>query len=153
MTNRKAERLDAVLVGSIEWSRARTAAIDMLESLSGEVAQLQRLASTKDAYSPIAWLNICRQLRIVTDGMIAMRMLSEGKTTAQICTETGILPGSVKAYKAWNTMYQQSISRNIQRRIALRGRTEAQQKADAKFLRACGIALDLTPRDTTEAAS
>lgn len=146
--------MDAVLEGSIDWTRARDAAIAMTRSLRGEIDDLQKVMEIKDAYSPIAWLNVCQQLRVVTDGMIVMRMLAEGKAAAQITAETGILPGSIAAYKAWNTMYLRGISSQATRTIKLKGRTEAEQLRDIEFLRACGIAFDLTPRqDDREGAA
>ena len=142
--------MDAVLLGSIEWSQARKAAIEMGRRLNGEVADLETLVQTKDAYSPMAWLNICRQLRIVTDGMITMRMLLEGKTPEQISSDTGILKSSIAAYKAWNTMYREHRDRHIGERIELKGRNEAEQRSDAQFLRSCGIGLDLVQRPESE---
>jgi uncharacterized protein YerC len=146
MPKANGKMMDAVLVGSVEWTKARTAAIEMTAKLQGEVDELQSLLKMQDAYSPIAWLNVCQQLRVVTDGMIVMRMLAEGKTSGQITAETGILPGSIAAYKAWNTMYADSIKRGVQKRIKIRGRTKAEQAADISFLQACGIAFDLQPR-------
>ncbi len=143
--------MDAVLVGSVEWTKARAAAIEMTAKLQGEVEELQSLLKMQDAYSPVAWLNVCQQLRVVTDGMIVMRMLAEGKSSGQITTETGILPGSIAAYKAWNTMYADSIKRGIHKRIKIKGRTEAEQAADIAFLRTCGISFDLQPRSEAEA--
>ena len=152
-TKARKKVMDAVLLGSVEWSLARNAAIEMTTKLSGEVDQLQSLLKMQDAYSPVAWLNVCQQLRVVTDGMIVMRMLAEGKTNEQITAETGILNGSIAAYKAWNTMYSQGLTQHIERRIKLKGRTEAEQRKDAEFLRSCGIALDVVERQQDEEVS
>jgi|SRR6185437_6217310 len=139
--------MDAVLAGSIDWTRAREAAIAMTRSLRGEIDDLERVMEIQDAYSPIAWLNVCQQLRVVTDGMVVMRKLAEGKAAIQITAETGILPGSIAAYKAWNTMYLRAVNAQATRSIRLKGRTEAEQQRDIEFLRACGIAFDLTARE------
>ena len=147
---RKIKMMDAVLSGSVEWAQARKAAFEMTAKLQGEVDELQSILKMQDAYSPVAWLNVCQQLRVVTDGMIVMRMLAEGGTTRQITAETGILPGSIAAYKAWNTMYAASIKRGVHKRIKIKGRTEAEQAADIEFLRACGITFDLQPRNAAE---
>jgi hypothetical protein len=147
---KKARMMDAVLRGSVEWAQARKAAMDMTAKLQGEVDELQSILKMQDAYSPIAWLNVCQQLRVVTDGMIVMRMLAKGETTKRITAETGILSGSIAAYKAWNTMYAASIKRGVHKRIKIKGRTEAEQAADIAFLRACGITFDLQPHDEAE---
>lgn len=139
--------MDAVLHGSVEWSEARLAAYKMLNKLSGEVADLQSLTEVSDAYSPIAWLAICRHLRTVTDGMTVMRLLAQGKTPEQIAKETGISTGSIAAYKAWNTMYKAGIKRGAERAIRIKGRTAAEQRADIEFLRACGIGFEVVERD------
>ena len=144
-TKKSKKSMDAVLLGSIEWDQARAAAFDLTRKLGGEVAELKSLLQMQDAYSPIAWMSICRQLQVVTDGMTVMRLLAEGKTSEQITQETGIFPGSIAAYKAWNTMYSRSVSQSAERRITLRGRNEAEQRRDADFLRSCGISLDLVP--------
>ena len=60
----------------------------------------------------MAWLNICRHLRVVTDGMTVMRLLAEGKSHAQITEATGIQGLSISAYKAWNTMYARRCGLN-----------------------------------------
>jgi len=145
--NKKKVIMDAILVGSVDWKKARSAAIQMTRSLDGEVADLEALLKDKDAYSPMAWLNICQQLRIVTDGMTVMRMLAEGKTPKQIANETGIRPGSIAAYQAWNTMYRNDRDKYIGKKIALKGRSEAEKRADAEFLRSCGIDLDVVVRE------
>jgi uncharacterized protein YerC len=132
--------LDAVLTGSIEWEKAREAAYNMTRNLQGEVNEI---FEQKDSYSPIAWINICRQLKIVTDGMIVMRMVAEGKTNKQITESTGIFTGSIAAYKAWNTMYSRSIAKQQARRVALKGRNDKEKEKDAEFLRSCGIAIDV----------
>ena len=87
---------------------------------------------------------------VVTDGMVVMRMLAEGKTNRQITAEAGILSGSIAAYKAWNTMYAASIKRGVHKRIKIKGRIEAEQAADIAFLRACGIAFEMQPHDEAE---
>jgi hypothetical protein len=61
--------------------------------------------------------------------------------------QTGILPGSIAAFKAWNTMYVDATRRGVQQHIRIKGRTQAEQNADIEFLRACGIAFDLQPID------
>lgn len=141
--NRKGKMIDAVLVGSIDWAKARNAAIEMTAKLRGEVDGLQSLLAIQDAYSPVAWLNVCQQLRIVTDGMCVMRMLAQGKESRQIAAETGISSGSIAAYKAWNIMYTESIKRGVLKRIKIKGRTAAEQAAAIAFLRMCGIAFDV----------
>lgn len=143
MLKKNAPVLDVVLLGNVEWSQARAAAFDLLQKLSGEIVDLNKLAATKDAYSPVAWMNICRQLQIVTDGMIVMRMLTAGKSPNEIALETGIAHGSISAYKAWNTMYTRALRANAERRVAVKGHTKAEREADIAFLRSCGIALDV----------
>jgi hypothetical protein len=146
--------MDAVLLGSIEWSQARQAAIEMANKLSGEVTELQSLASgMQDAYSPVAWLNICRHLQMVTDGMRVMRLHAQGKTNREITAATGIPNGTIAAFKAWNTTYSRTIAEHAQRTIALKGRTQSEQRADAEFLRACGIALDVIERQQEDEVS
>jgi len=154
MRKQPQEMMDAVLVGSIEWDSARKAAFDMANGLRGEIAALEAMESgIKDAYSPIAWLNICRQLRVVTDGMIVMRMLADGKSNQEVTAATGILPGSIAAYKAWNTMYAASVQLTAKKRIVkLKGRNAIEQSHDAEFLRSCGIAFSLQPRPETHNA-
>jgi hypothetical protein len=147
MKNKK--MIDAVVVGSVEWESARRAAFEMSAKLQGEVAELQELAGVKDAYSPMAWLAICQHLRSVTDGMTVMRMLAEGKEPKQITAETGIPSGSVAAYQAWNTMYRRNVTQIINKRIRIKGKNEAEQKADIAFLRSCGIAFDVVPREAS----
>ena len=136
MAKSKSQMMDAVLVGSIEWATARRAAIEMAAKLQSEVDGLNMQG--KDAYSPMAWLNICRQLRVVTDGMIVMRLLAEGKSNAQITEATGIPVGSIAAYKAWK------------RHITLKGRNDAERQADADFFRSCGIAIDVQQEGSGE---
>jgi uncharacterized protein YerC len=139
MAKQKAKILDAVLEGNIEWATAREAAYRMANHLQNEVDNLTEVS--KDAYSPMAWISICRQLRIVTDGMTVMRLVGEGKTNEQITNETGIVVGSIAAYKAWNTMYRAFIEKGLRKRVALKGRTDTERSADAEFLRSCGIAI------------
>lgn len=137
--------MDAVLLGSIEWATAREAAYAMAGKLQREVDDLGLVG--KDSYSPMAWMSICCQLRVVTDGMIVMRLLGEGKTNEQITEMTGIHTGSIAAYKAWNTMYANAITTGMKKRIALRGRTSAEQDSDADFLRSCGIEISVERRE------
>jgi uncharacterized protein YerC len=151
MPKAKGKMMDAVLVGSVEWAQARNAAVEMTAKLRGEVDELDSLLALKDAYSPIAWLNVCTQLRVVTDGMIVMRKLAEGKSNHQITAETGIPSGSIAAYKAWNTMYARAVRIGVSKRIKIKGRTAAEQAADIAFLRSCGIAFDLVPRPDEKA--
>ena len=134
--------MDAVLEGSIDWERARKAAFGMAAQLTSEVANLDNI---KDAYSPMAWISICRQLRVVTDGMTTMRMIAEGKDNATISQQAQITIGSIAAYKAWNTMYLKMLKQGIQRKVAIKGRTEREQNLDAEFLRSCGIEFSLVP--------
>src|ERR1700743_711786 len=138
MADQKKEILDAVLLGSIEWEQARLAALTMSTQLKGEIDALTDLSQIKDAYSPTAWVNICRQMKVVTDGMTSMRLLLEGKSSAEISRETGINGGSFAAYKAWNTMYKRDIQEGVRKIIQLKGRNKAEQEADAAFLRSCG---------------
>lgn len=135
--------MDAVLIGSIEWLQARTAAYDMIARLSGELDDLIQIGGIKDAYSPMAWLNICQQLRVVTDGMTAMRQHATGKTSIEIAAATGINRGSIAAYKAWNTMYGRSLQAFAEKRIRIKGRTTDERAADIAFLRSCGIGFRL----------
>ena len=139
---KRARVMDATLVGSVEWEQARKAALDMSRMLSGEVTALSTATEIKDAYSPSAWINVCPQLRVVTDGMIVMRLLAEGKTNAQIARETGIDQGSIAAYKAWNTMYTRDIQRGIERRIKIRSKNDQIMQADIEWLRSIGITVD-----------
>jgi hypothetical protein len=141
MAKSKSHIMDAVLVGSIEWATARRAAIGMAAKLQCEVDGLNMQG--KDAYSPMAWLNICRHLRVVTDGMTVMRLLAEGKSNAQITEATGIPVGSIAAYKAWNTMYAEALMAGVKRHITLKGRNDAERQADADFFRSCDIAIDV----------
>jgi hypothetical protein len=131
--------MDAVVVGSVEWQTAREAAFRMAAVLHGEISALTEAEEIKDAYSPVAWTNICRQLRVVTDGMVTMRLLAEGKTNETITEETGIPNGSIAAYKAWNTMY----SRQINRTIRLRMEKDRVRQADLDFLRSIGISVSV----------
>lgn len=131
--------MDAVVVGSVEWETARTAAYRMAEALYGEISALTDAEAIKDAYSPTAWMNICRQLRVVTDGMITMRLVADGKTNEAITKETGIAITSIAAYKAWNTMY----GRQINRRIRLRMEKDRVRQADLDFLRSIGITVNV----------
>ena len=140
--------MDAVLLGSIEWAIARKAAFEMATKLQYEVDGLNM--QDKDAYSPMAWLNICRHLRVVTDGMTVMRLLAEGKTNAQITEATGIPVGSIAAYKAWNTMYAEALIAGVKRHVTLKGRNDAERQADAGFLRSCGIAFDVQQEGSDE---
>lgn len=148
MKNKNKKVMDAVLIGSVEWSKARDAAFKMAGELNGEVAELQKLTKIQDAYSPMAWFRICRQMQVVTEGMTVMRLLAEGKTPEQIAAETGITRGSIAAFRAWNTMYRNGIHKTVDRKIKIKGRTEAEQQADADFLRSCGISIDLIPRES-----
>lgn len=127
--------MDAVVVGSVEWQTAREAAYRMAAALNGEISALTEAEEIKDAYSPVAWANICRQLRVVTDGMITMRMLAEGKSNEAITEETGIGNGSIAAYKAWNTMY----ARLVNHKIRLRVENDKVRQADLDFLQSIGI--------------
>ena len=148
MAKSKSHIIDAVLVGSIEWATARRAAIEMAAKLQCEVDGLNMQG--KDAYSPMAWLNICRHLRVVTDGMTVMRLLAEGKSNAQITEATGIPVGSIAAYKAWNTMYAEALMAGVKRHITLKGRNDAERQADADFFRSCGIAIDVQQEGSNE---
>lgn len=139
---KKDELIDALLLGNVDWEKARKAAYRMASQLTSEVATLDNL---KDAYSPMAWINICRQLRVVTDGMTTMRLIAEGKNNASISTEAHVTVGSIAAYKAWNTMYLQMLDEGIQRRVPIKGRTHEEKNQDAEFLRSCGIEFDLVP--------
>lgn len=140
---KKKDVMDAVLVGSVDWVLARQAAYRLAAALQGEVADLQELKGMGDAYSPMAWLAVCRQLQVVTDGMTVMRLLAQGKTSKDISAETGILAGSIAAYKAWNTMYAAAIDRQVNRHISIKGRNKVEQAADIAFLRSCGIAVEV----------
>jgi uncharacterized protein YerC len=143
MTIRKKDELmDALLLGNVDWEKARKAAYEMASQLTSEVANLDNL---KDAYSPMAWINICRQLRVVTDGMTTMRLIAEGKNNATISTEAHVTVGSIAAYKAWNTMYLRMLNAGIQRRVPIKGRTKQEKNLDADFLRSCGIEFDVVP--------
>jgi hypothetical protein len=143
MEIRKKDKLmDALLLGNVDWEKARKAAFKMASQLTSEVANLDNL---KDAYSPMAWINICRQLRVVTDGMTTMRLIAENKDNATISTEANVTVGSIAAYKAWNTMYLKMLNSGIQRRVAIKGRTKQEKNLDAEFLRSCGIKFDVVP--------
>lgn len=84
---------------------------------------------------------------MATNGIITMRMVSEGKTNEEITAQTGISSSSIGAYKAWNTMYTASINQEVSRRVALKGRNEIEQNADAEFLRSCGITFSVEARN------
>jgi hypothetical protein len=49
MTKPSGRMMDAVLVGSVEWTKARRAAIEMTAKLQGEVDELQSLLKMQDA--------------------------------------------------------------------------------------------------------
>jgi len=147
---KKDELMDALLLGNVDWEKARKAAYKMASQLTSEVANLDNL---KDAYSPMAWINICRQLRVVTDGMTTMRMIAEGKNNATISIEAQVTVGSIAAYKAWNTMYLKMLDAGIQRRVAIKGRTKQEKDLDAEFLRSCGIEFDVVPHIEKEEES
>lgn len=143
MSKQKPPIMDVVVVGSVEWAQARKAAYEMASVLSKEVSALNEVPQIKDAYSPVAWVNICRQLRVVTDGMITMRLLAENKTNKQIYEEAGIDPASVAAYKAWNTMYARNIEQGIKRKITIKAKTHAILQADIDWLHSIGISVSI----------
>lgn len=126
----------------MDWEKAQKAAYKTASQLTSEVANIDNL---KDAYSPMAWINICRQLRVVTDGMTTMRLIAEGKNNATISLEANVTVGSIAAYKAWNAMYLKMLNAGIQRRVAIKGRTTQEKNLDAEFLRSCGVEFDVVP--------
>ena len=146
----EAVKLDAVVEGGIAWDRAGVAAWMMADQIRGEIKDLENLLTVKDAYSPVAWVALCQHLRTAVHGMMVMRRLALGQTNDQIIAETGISNGSIAAYKAWNTMYLRHITAKAERRIRIKGRTEAERNADIEFLRSCGITFSVVPATTQE---
>ena len=121
----------------MEWERARQAANRMEEMLADEISYLTHGGKLKNVYSPVAWIRLCRTIRTLTSGMVVMRLTFEDKSNDEICQITGLTGQTVAAYKAWNTMY----ARDIQKMLAVRGKTEVQRKRDLEFLTSIGVSL------------
>jgi hypothetical protein len=103
-------------INGVQWATALMTLIKLAPILQNEVDGLNM--QFKDAYSLMAWRNICRHLRGVANGMTVMRLLAEGKSNTQISEVTSIPVLSITAYKGWNTLYAESLRAGVKRQEA-----------------------------------
>jgi uncharacterized protein YerC len=88
-------------IDGVQWATILIALIRLAPTLQQEVESLNM--QFIDAYSLMSWRSVCRHLRCFANGMTVMRLLSEGKTHAEITEATGIKSPSISAYKGCNT--------------------------------------------------
>jgi len=123
---------------AVEWEKARAGIEELRRLLDSEVIHLSQNSDIQNAYSPITWAKLCRQIRHVTEGMMAVRLATEGKPTAVIEAMTGIHPARIGAFKAWNTRWRKAIKHYL----TIQWRKQEERKADIAFLRSIGIAVE-----------
>ena len=123
---------------AVEWQKARAGIEELRRLLDSEVIRLSRNSDIQNAYSPITWVKLCRQIRHVTEGMMAVRLASEGKPTAVIKAMTGIRTARIGAFKAWNTRWRKAIKHFL----TIQWRKQEERIADIAFLKSIGIAVE-----------
>jgi DNA-binding CsgD family transcriptional regulator len=120
----------------IELAIAELQARKLKQQLENEIEWLMA-GNLRNAYSPVAWVRLNREVLTALRGMQCMRLRAQGKSPAEIQGETGLSRQTIAAYTAWNTMY----GRAIDRYLVARGKTEKQQETERKFLADCGVTL------------
>ena len=110
---------------------------ELSKVLSLEIGHLQDRPDIRDAYSPITWLKLCRYIQHATDGLTSVRLATEGHDTKTISEMTGIHPGRIAAFKAWNTMWL----RAVRHELTIKWRKAEERIADITFLRSIGISV------------
>jgi len=123
---------------AVEWEQARAAIEQLRLILDSEVEYLANSDDIRNAYSPITWVKLCRQIRHVTEGMTAVRLATEGKSTPVIGAMTGIHPARIGAFRAWNTRWRKAIKHYL----TIQWRKREERMADIAFLRSIGIAVE-----------
>jgi len=122
---------------AVEWEKARAGIEQLRRLLDSEVIHLAQNSEIQNAYSPITWAKLCRQIRHVTEGMMSVRLATEGMPTATIEAMTGIHPSRIGAFKAWNTRWRRAIKHYL----TIQWRKREERLADIAFLRSIGIAV------------
>ena len=87
----------------IEWKTAEAGIEQLKRWFDDEINQFQTNPNIRNAYSPITWLKFCCSMRDVAEGMAAVRLATEGKTTQEIHALTGMPVPRIAAFRAWNT--------------------------------------------------
>ena len=131
------DEIQCRLEPTVEWDKAKKAAAKLELMLSDEIAYLTQGNKLRNVYSPIAWVRLCRTMATLTAGMACNRLAAEGKTNQEIREATGVSVGSIAAFKAWNTMY----TRDVEKLLAVKGKTEVQRERDLDFLSSIGVCL------------
>lgn len=94
----RTERIKAL--DQVDWLAAERGISDMIATLRTELADLRTNTAIQNAYSPITWVKLCRQIQHVRKGMTCVRLASEGKTTEEIGKLTGIHSHRIGAFRA-----------------------------------------------------
>lgn len=128
------------VLDQVDWLTAERGINDMIATLRNELADLRTNTTIQNAYSPVTWVKLCRQIQHVREGMTCVRMASEGKTTEEIGKLTGIDSHRIGAFRAWNTIWK----RAIERVLTIKFRNEQERQSDIEFLRSIGIAVNET---------
>jgi hypothetical protein len=132
-------KVERVKVSSeVEWKTAREGIEQLRQLLDAEIVTLDNNAQIRNAYSPITWSKLCRYINHATEGMMAVRLATEGKTTPEIAAITGMPTTRIAAFKAWNTIWKKAIDKFL----TIKWRKQEERRADIEFLRAIGIKVE-----------
>lgn len=137
-TKEKIKEEKMKVLDQVDWSQAQAAIGQMIDTLRGELDNLQSDTKIQNAYSPVTWVKLCREIQHVREGMTCVRLAVEGKRTEEISMLTGVHPQRIAAFRAWNTIWKRAIERNL----TIKFRNEQELQADISFLRGIGIAVD-----------
>jgi hypothetical protein len=132
----------------IEWATAQAGVDQLKRLLDTEIHHLSQSPEIRNAYSPITWTKLCRTIHHVTEGMAAVRLATEGKSTSDIHAITGIGHQRIAAFRAWNTRWVKVIRHYL----TIQWRHEEERRADIHFLRSVGIAVEDAGPNTEGAA-
>jgi hypothetical protein len=135
-----------VVSPKVEWDLAVAAIAELKAVLDFEIESLRAKPEIKNAYSPITWHKLCRQVLHVTEGMAAVRLSIDGWDAGQIQAMTGIHQSRTAAFKAWNTRWVRAIRHTIEIRWA-----KAEERIrDIAWLKSIGISVDDTTAVTND---
>lgn len=135
-----------VINSNVEWELAIAGIAELKRALDTEIENLRTKPEIKNAYSPITWAKLCRQVHHVTDGMTSVRLSIEGMTSEQVQATTGIHRLRVAAFKAVNTRWVKAVRHTIEIRWA-----KAEERIrDIAWLKSIGISVEDTTAVTNE---
>jgi hypothetical protein len=121
----------------VEWDVARQGINQLKNLLDAEITYLGTDSTVRNAYSPLTWVRLCRTINHLTEGMAAVRLATNGYTTSEIHTMTGISVLRIAAFRAVNTRWV----RAIEHYLTIQWRRHEERHADIAFLRSVGIAV------------